>query len=138
EILVSTGIAGGVELDHHLSERYYFLAIEVPAALGKGLVFDVQRCHTGFFVFLDCAIDVESSPITRIGVSDERHTDGGGDGTGVAQLSRAAGEPQVRFPHTRHRRSCPGHVDHWKTLALNDLGGKAIICPRCDDDPGLT
>src|SRR5215470_9552836 len=41
QILVCAGVAGGAELDHHVSEWHHFLAVEVPTALGKGLVFDV-------------------------------------------------------------------------------------------------
>src|SRR5262249_27243010 len=137
QILVSAGVAGGAELHHHLSKRHHFLAIEVPAALGKGLVFDVQRCHTGFFVFLDRAIDVEGTPIACIGVSHEGHTDGRGNCTVVGQHFCETGKTQFRFADTRPCCPRPRHVDHGKTLALNKLGGEAVVRPWGDDDTGL-
>ena len=70
--VVGAGVEGGVQLGHHLGRRDDLLAGEVAAALGEGLILELNRVGAAPLERLHGPTDVQRSAEPGVGVDDDR------------------------------------------------------------------
>jgi hypothetical protein len=103
-----TSIERGAELALHLGDRDHGLAVEVAAALGEGLVLELDHGRTGALEAAHRALHVERVAEAGVGVDDHRHAHAFGDARQRLldfregrQADVAAAEPGVGDRRTR-------------------------------------
>ena len=89
-------IQRGLELAHHLLHRHHRLAIQMAAALGEGLVFQLDHGGTCPLKPFDRAHHIKRVAKTCVSIHDDRQTDTLGDaGQRVGHLGEG-GQTNVR------------------------------------------
>jgi hypothetical protein len=66
------GVERGAQLAAHLGHRHHALAVKVAAALGKGLVFELNHGRTGALEGAHRALGVQGVAKAGIGIDDHR------------------------------------------------------------------
>ena len=67
------GIERGLDLADHFARRDQPLVVEMAAALGEVLIFDLDRVGAGALEHPHGALDVERIAVAGVGIDDQRH-----------------------------------------------------------------
>ena len=102
----------------------------MPAALGRHLVFDVQRRDAGLLVLLHGPYDVDRVAEAGVGVGDDRQGAGSCDATGVVDHLGHGHEPDVGTAEHRRRGAEARHVDGLETRLLDEAGAERVVHTR--------
>ena len=109
----------------------------MAAALGKGLVFNLQHGGAGLLESAHGAHGVERVAKAGVGVHDDRNADALGDaGQGVGHFG-GGGQADVGAAQPRVGNRRAGQVERFKAGLLGDQGGEGVVDPGGQQDLGL-
>ena len=136
-VRIQPTVDGGVNFLNHLGERDHFLAGEMPAALGKYLVFDLDGVGPAALEHAHRAGHIDGVAETGIGIDDQRQTDRiAHRGDMVGKLAQG---DQAQIRHTQKHVGDPGagHVDRLEADILDKPRGERIGRAGQDYGPAL-
>lgn len=126
EAIVDACVERGLDLSYHLRLRHDGLAVEMPAALGKRLVFQHDRARAGLLEELYRAAHVDRVAESGVGVDHQRHLHDVGHRTHVGDELGDGQKPQVGDAEIAVGNTCAGHEHHLVSRRFDDARGEGV------------
>ena len=125
-VAIAACIARGLDLADHFAGFNHFFAIEVAAALGADLVFQLDAVGPGALQGAHGVVGVQRVAKAGVGIDDQRHlyrvADAGGVVGDVGQAHKAlVGQAK---PHIGHASA--GHINGFKAHVGHQAGGHGV------------
>ena len=108
-------------------------ARKMPAALGRDLVFEMDRRNARRFELRDRAAHVHRVAVAGVGVADERNVDARRDAMRMARDQREIDEPDVGPAEQARRDAVARHVHRFETRLLDEARAVGIVNAGRDD-----
>jgi hypothetical protein len=133
EVVRAARLDRGPHLLDHLICRDHVLARQMPAALRRHLVLEMERRHPGRLVLADCAHDVERVAVAVVGVGDHGDADGLHETAGVVDHLAERQQPDVGASQERRRGAVAGHVHGFEARLLDQPRRQRVVGAGRDD-----
>ena len=120
---IFAGVGGGPQLGAHLGRLDERFAREMPAPLGKSLVFKLDCCGAGRFQLADGPLDVDRFAEARVGIDDQRDRDAPREPGRLGRQFAEREQPHVGQCQGARREGRPREI-HRIVAGLLDQAGR--------------
>ena len=136
EIRVAPRMDGGADFGDPVFARDQFLVVEMAAALGRNLIFDMDSGDARALVILDGADDVEFVAVTGVGIGDQGHFDRAHHAGGVGDHFGFRQQAEIGIT-VRDGRARARHINQRKACLFHKPSGKAVVGTGRDEHAGF-
>ena len=127
-------IESGLDLANHFLRRDQRLVVEMPASLGKCLIFELNRVRPRALEQADRAADVQRVAVAGISIDDERGADTIADHGGGVDDFAHGDETDIGASETGIGNGRPRHIERRKPRPLGEMRGERIENSRRHHD----